>query len=123
MLFCLINVIQAQNENARKKHYNTKDNVALSGYDPITYFANKPVPGKEGISYTYKGITYRFINEKSQIIFKENPDKYEPQYGGCCAYALSKEKPVLMEADQETYKIINGKLYVFDDLELHSCNR
>ena len=112
-VFCLINTTQAQEEAARKKHYNTINNVALSGYDPITYFANKPVPGKESISYTYKGITYHFINDKSQSIFKSNPDKYEPAYGGWCAYALAKEKPVLMEADPETYKIVDEKLYVF----------
>lgn len=111
--FCLTIIVQAQDENARKKHYNTENNVALSGYDPITYFVNKPVPGKESISYTYKGITYHFINEKSLHLFKANPEKYEPAYGGWCAYALTKKKPVLMEADPETYKIIDGKLYVF----------
>jgi YHS domain-containing protein len=113
VLFCLTTIVKAQDENARKKHYNTEKNVALSGYDPITYFAKKPVPGKETINHTYKGITYYFINEKSQGLFKSNPEKYEPAYGGWCAYALAKEKPVLMEADPETYKIVDGKLYVF----------
>jgi len=103
----------AQTEAVRKKHYNTEDNVALSGYDPITYFANKPVPGKTSFTYTYKGIKYRFLNEKSRAIFKDNPEKYEPAYGGWCAYALAKKKPELMEADPETYKIVDGKLYVF----------
>ena len=112
--FCLTNLTQAQDsEAARVKHYNTENNVALSGYDPITYFAKKPVPGKESISHTYKGITYRFLNEKSLSLFKANPEKYEPQYGGWCAYALAKAKPVLMEADPETYKIVDGKLCVF----------
>jgi len=110
---CLINLVQAQDDDARKKHFNTIDNIALSGYDPITYFVNKPVPGKKTYSQTHKGITYYFINEKSKSVFISNPKKYEPAYGGWCAYALAKEKPVLMEADPETYKIINGKLYVF----------
>ena len=103
----------AQTEAVRVKHYNMSDNVALSGYDPITYFAKKPVPGKKSFTYTYKGITYHFINDKSRTIFKANPDKYEPAYGGWCAYALAKKKPEKMEADPETYKIVNGKLYVF----------
>tara|TARA_B110000091_G_C13599006_1_gene383861 strand:+ start:83 stop:547 length:465 start_codon:yes stop_codon:yes gene_type:complete len=110
---CLINLVQAQDDSARKKHFNTTENVALSGYDPITYFVNKPVSGKKEYSQTHKGITYYFINEKSKSVFTSNPEKYEPAYGGWCAYALAKEKPVLMEADPETYKIINGKLYVF----------
>ena len=111
--FCLISNVKAQNETTRKKHYNITDNVALSGYDPMTYFINKPLPGKESISYTYKGITYRFISNKTKNIFKKSPEKYEPAYGGWCAYAIAKKKPVLMEADPETYKIIDGKLYVF----------
>ena len=103
----------AQTEVVRKKHYNTSDNIALSGYDPMTYFAKKPFAGKKSIAYTYLGITYYFVSEKSRTIFKTNPSKYEPAYGGWCAYALAKKKPEKMEADPETYKIVNDKLYVF----------
>ena len=104
----------AQNtEAARKKHYNLDNNVALSGYDPVSYFANKPIEGNKEINYTYKGVTYYFLTEKSKAVFKANPEKFEPQYGGWCAYALGKKNPELMDADPETYKITNGKLYVF----------
>ncbi len=112
-IICLISNVFAQDEATRKKHYSLSDNVALSGYDPLTYFAKKPFPGKKSIAYTHLGITYYFINEKSRSIFKANPSKYEPAYGGWCAYALAKKKPEKMEADPETYKIVNGKLYVF----------
>ena len=112
-LICLISAAQAQDEAKRVKHYNITDNIALSGYDPVTYFANKPVPGKTTFTHTHKGITYQFINDKSKTLFKANPEKYEPAYGGWCAYALAKKKPEKMEADPETYKIIGGKLYVF----------
>ena len=118
LFFFIINLTlfsQAQqNENTRLKHYSIDDNhVALSGYDPLTYFANKPTPGNENIAYTYKGLTYYFVSEKSRGYFKANPEKYEPAYGGWCAYALAKKKPEKMEADPETFKIIDGKLYVF----------
>lgn len=103
----------AQDDATRKQHFNLEDNVALSGYDPVSYFVNNPVEGKKSISYTYKGITYYFLTEKSKNIFKANPEKYEPQYGGWCAYALGKENPDLMEADPHTYKITDGKLYMF----------
>lgn len=102
-----------ESEATRKKHYNLENNVALSGYDPVSYFVNKPFPGKKSIFYVYKGVTYYFLTEKSKGIFKANPEKYEPAYGGWCAYALAKEDPEKMEADPETYKITNGKLYVF----------
>ena len=114
-LLILITVISSaqDSEAARMKHYNLSDNVALSGYDPVSYFANKPIEGDKNINHTYKGVTYYFLTEKSKTLFKANPEKYEPQYGGWCAYALAKKDPDLMEADPETYKITNGKLYVF----------
>lgn len=102
-----------ESETVRKKHYNLDNKVALSGYDPVSYFANKPIEGDKNISYNYKGITYYFLTEKSKTIFKSNPEKYEPQYGGWCAYALGKKEPELMNTDPETYKITNGKLYMF----------
>lgn len=105
--------ITAQDDATRKKHYNLEDNVALNGYDPVSYFVNKPVEGKKELSYSHKGITYYFLTEKSREIFKANPEKYEPQYGGWCAYALSKDDPDLMETDPLTYKITDGKLFMF----------
>jgi len=103
----------AQDETARKKHFNLEDNVALSGYDPVSYFVNKPVEGKKEFSYKHEGITYYFLTEKSREIFKAKPKKYEPQYGGWCAYALAKKDPDLMDADPLTYKITDGKLFMF----------
>lgn len=113
LLFITSIAFAQDSEEARKKHYNLNDNVALSGYDPVSYFANKPIEGNKDINYTYKGVTYYFLTEKSKAAFKANPEKYEPQYGGWCAYALGKKDPDLMDADPETYKITNGKLYVF----------
>jgi YHS domain-containing protein len=113
VLIVLANPTVAQEETVRKKHYNLENNVGLSGYDPVSYFVNKPVPGEKSISFTYKGVIYYFLTEKSRAIFKSNPDKYEPQYGGWCAYALAKPDPEKMEADPLTFKITNGKLYVF----------
>ena len=45
-------------------------------------------------------------------MFLKNPSKYEPQYGGWCAYAMGSagEK---VEINPETFKIIDGKLYLF----------
>jgi YHS domain-containing protein len=114
-LFCIINSSQAQDETTRLKHYNLEKKVALGGYDPVTYFVNKPLKGKKQITHIYKGVIYQFISEKSKNIFIKAPEKYEPQYGGWCAYALAKEEPDLMEANPKSYKITGGKLYMFYD--------
>jgi YHS domain-containing protein len=96
----------------RTKQYNLKKNIAMEGYDPVSYFNSNPLEGKSSIIQVYKGITYQFANVGNQQKFKENPDQYEPAYGGWCAYAMG-ETGEKVKIDPETYKIINGKLYLF----------
>lgn len=112
-LFLLPFVWSQPNTSVRKQHFNTeKGKLALEGYDPVSYFNGGPKEGKASISYTYNGVGYHFSSTKNLELFKENPSKYEPMYGGWCAYAMGAtgEK---VEVDPETYKILNGKLYLF----------
>lgn len=111
LLFCL-SAGYGQSETVRLKHYNVKSQVALEGFDPVSYFDGKPVQGKSIFSYAYKGITYRFFDHSSLTKFKTNPEKYEPAYGGWCAYAMG-ENGEKVKVDPETYKIVDGKLYLF----------
>jgi YHS domain-containing protein len=96
----------------RLKHYNLEKGLAIEGYDPVSYFSGKPKEGSPKFSYTYEGVTYHFINDADLQTFKQNPAKYEPQYGGWCAYAMGStgEK---VDVDPDTYKIIDGKLFLF----------
>jgi YHS domain-containing protein len=102
---------QAQNET-RLKHFNLSKNWAAQGYDVVAYFSNKAIKGDKNISATYKGVYYAFANKANLDSFKNNPEKYEPQYGGWCAYAMgySGEK---VEIDPSTFKIVDNKLYLF----------
>jgi YHS domain-containing protein len=102
----------AQTEGLRVKHFNLKRNIALQGYDAVSYFDGKPAEGDEAVSYTYKGVTYFFTGHVNLNKFKNNPDKYEPAYGGWCAYAMG-ETGEKVKVDPETFKIIDGKLYLF----------
>jgi len=102
-----------QQEAVRKKNFNLSKGVALSGYDPVAYFTQShAVEGDSKISAEYQGVIYYFSSEANKNSFKSNPSKYEPQYGGWCAYAMgsSGEK---VEVDPGTFKIVNGKLYLF----------
>ena len=101
-----------QSDESRKKEFNVKRGVGLEGYDPVSYFDNRPEEGKESLRYAYRGITYQFISQANLDRFKSQPDKFEPAYGGWCAYAMGKtgEK---VKVDPETYKILNGKLFLF----------
>lgn len=106
------NVAFAQGDNVRQKNFNIKKNVALEGYDPVSYFDNKPEEGKDNLSFTFKGITYLFSNQNNLNKFKISPEKYEPAYGGWCAYAMG-ETGEKVKIDPETFKIVDNKLYVF----------
>lgn len=114
MLGLVTMTVVAQDASAlRKKEYNLEDNVAIMGYDPVAYFfLHKAVKGKKEFSYTYQGIVYRFSSGASLEEFKKNPSKYEPEYGGWCAYAMG-AKGEKVTIDPQTFKIINGKLYLF----------
>ena len=115
-IFCLFSIAQAQNEEVRNEHYNlTKQKIALNGYDPLSYFEKSPQEGKKEIAHTYKSVTYYFTSEKNKQSFIDSPEKYEPQYGGWCAYALSKDEPILMSTNPKSYHIKDGKLLMFFD--------
>ena len=97
----------------RKKHFNLDDGIAIKGYDPVAYFTqNKAVKVKKELAVSYKGILYYFSSVENKEAFKATPFKYEPEYGGWCAYAMGNtgEK---VSVDPETFKIANGKLYLF----------
>jgi len=104
----------AQNTiNERTKHFNLEKSLAIQGYDPVAYFTKKKaVKGSGKISTKYLGITYLFASENNKKTFEENPSKYEPQYGGWCAFAMG-DYGEKVEVDPETFKIIDGKLYLF----------
>jgi YHS domain-containing protein len=116
LLFCLLWLTpwlaQAQTPAQRQQHFFLTKGVALQGYDPVSYFQAAPAKGKANFGTTHQGIKYQFANAANLAAFQLDPAKYEPQYGGWCAYAMGKtgEK---VEVDPETFKLINGKLYLF----------
>lgn len=111
--FLLTQTVAAQNDELqRKKHVNVNKGLAIEGYDPVSYFDGNPIEGKRDIKILYKGITYAFASQANLNRFKSAPEKYEPAYGGWCAYAMGKSAEKV-KIDPETYKIIDGKLYLF----------
>jgi YHS domain-containing protein len=102
----------SQTDDLRRKHFNVKKNLALEGYDPVSYFDGKPEEGNEEIQAVNKGLMYLFLNEKNLEKFNASPEKYEPAYGGWCAYAMG-ETGEKVKVDPETFKILDGKLYLF----------
>jgi YHS domain-containing protein len=103
----------SQTDVFRVKEFNLDEGLAIRGYDPVSYFAqNKAVKGKKEFSFSYHGVSYHFASATDLVNFKATPAKYEPQYGGWCAYAMGHDGSKV-EIDPETFKITNGKLFLF----------
>ncbi len=97
----------------RTKEFNLEKGVAIQAYDPVTYFLqNKAIKGNKQFAALVNGVTCHFSSAANKDLFVEDYLRYEPQYGGWCAYAMgaTNEK---VELDPETFKIVNGKLYLF----------
>ena len=89
-----------------------KDNVAVSGYDVVGYFANTAIKGKHTFSVYHNNATYLFHNKDNKAAFKANPEKYIPQYGGWCAYAMGHSGDKV-SINPESFTIEDEKLYLF----------
>src|SRR5438105_4719456 len=88
ILLCVI-VTHAQDAALHTKQFNLDDGLAIEGYDPVAYFTlSKAVKGSKDVALFHQGITYHFSSAANKEEFKKNPSKYEPQYGGWCAYAM-----------------------------------
>ncbi len=100
-------------KDIRLKKFNLENKVAIKGYDPVAYFTeNKAVKGKKEFAVDADGIIYYCSSAENKAKLLKNYKAYEPQYGGWCAYAIgfAGEK---VEIDPETFKILDGKLYLF----------
>ncbi len=103
----------AQDENQRRKAFNLNDkNIALQGYDAVSYFMGSSQKGDKTIAYDHNGITYFFSNADNLDLFKKQPDKFEPVYGGWCAFAMG-DSGDKVKIDPKSFKIIDGQLYMF----------
>lgn len=103
----------AQVKTIKKLHLNIDNDIAIQGYDPVAYFKQaKAIKGQNQLSVLQEGVLYYFASESNKQAFIKNPLAYEPQYGGWCAYAMG-ETGDKVAINPTTFKIINGKLYLF----------
>ncbi|MEM9481995.1 MAG: YHS domain-containing (seleno)protein [Verrucomicrobiota bacterium] len=104
----------ADTATQRKAHYNLESSVAIGGYDPVAYFYGGAKKGSSKIKHAHDGVTYYFASDSNRKKFIESPDKYEPEYGGWCAYAMAVDGSKV-KINPQRYKIVGGKLYLFYD--------
>ena len=91
--------------------------VAIQGYDPVAFFTNnRPVKGNPQFQSDYRGAKYYFASAEHKAAFDKDPAKYEPQFGGYCAYGASQGHPAPIKI--EAWQIVNGRLLMQYDLSI-----
>ena len=95
------------------------DAAVVGGYDVVAYHtAGKPTKGSADFSATYQGATWHFASAENQALFKADPAKYAPAYGGWCSAGASKGKKVPTKAD--LWAIVDGQLYLNSSPKAHN---
>jgi YHS domain-containing protein len=90
---------------------NSSGGVALKGYDAVAYFTEgKAVQGQAQFTFTWNGSVWRFASAEHRDLFMAMPEKYAPQFGGYCAWAVS--QGYTADGDPEAWRMVDGKLYV-----------
>jgi YHS domain-containing protein len=85
--------------------------TGASGYDVVAYHLEaKALEGSKAFATKYKGAEWRFVSAAHRATFIANPDKYVPQYGGYCAWAVSQGSTA--PSDPKIWKIVDSKLYL-----------
>ncbi|MBW4623577.1 MAG: hypothetical protein KME17_29985 [Cyanosarcina radialis HA8281-LM2] len=91
--------------------YTNDRGIAIDGTDPVAYFQEqRPVAGNPKFSHTWKNATWYFANAANRDLFSANPERYAPQYGGYCAYAVANGYAASTVPD--AWSIVDGKLYL-----------
>ena len=94
--------------------YFTNDKgIVLNGYDVVSYHTEYNAnQGKPKYAHKHDGETFWFSSKANKELFKANPGKYIPAYGGYCAWAVA-EKNAKVPVNPETFKIVDGQLLFF----------
>ena len=84
---------------------------AIEGYDPVAYFKEgQPVEGDSAFQHEWMGATWYFANAENRDLFAAEPEKYAPQYGGYCAWAVS--QGYTAKIDPQAWTVVDDKLYL-----------
>ena len=96
---------------AQDRVNRSRNGVAVGGYDVVAYFTEgRAVLGVAAFEQDFGGARYQFANAANRQSFTTDPSRYLPQYGGFCAYAVSRGYTAAV--DPEAWAIVDGKLYL-----------
>ena len=108
-----------QPSHAEEPHFFAHGGVVINGYDPVAYFTEgRPVRGTRHHALLWKGGTWYFASAENQRLFEMNPFAYAPEYGGYCAYSVSRGHIAAPVPD--AWQIVDGKLYLYSSRQVRA---
>ena len=103
---------------SKSEIYKNWRGLAIEGYDPVAYHTKgEPMKGSGDYEFKWKSATWRFANKEHLELFKANPEKYAPRYGGYCAWAVSRGYTASVDPEN-AWTIVDGKLYLNYNVEV-----
>ncbi len=108
---CLSAPAAQSQQSEQVQIFYTAEGAAIDGYDTVSYFmGDSPVRGNPEIAVMWKGAVWYFASHENREAFEANPYAYAPQFGGYCAYAVSRGYTI--GTDPMVWKIVDDKLYL-----------
>lgn len=102
----------AEQPDRNEAKYNLDGDLGLKGYDPVAFFeefGGEALEGDENITAVYGNVEYRFASEDNRDAFLADPTRFEPTYGGWCAWAMA----------NDAYADINPVLFTQNGNRMH----
>ena len=110
-IVAIFSLTYVQKASAESLYYSSFFGTAVEGYDVVAYFTDgKPMEGSKDHKVKWKGVDWYFASDEHKKLFESDPEKYAPQYGGYCAWAVS--QGYTASTVPEAWRIVDGKLYL-----------
>lgn len=113
-----LTLLGAANAFADGTVFNQSQGAAIKGYDPVAYFTQSDaVKGAKEHSHMWSGVKWLFATAANRDAFAAEPEKFAPQYGGYCSYAMSRD--YVADITPTAWKVVDGKLYLNNSKAVH----
>lgn len=111
-LLCLVVMAAISGAAFAQEHpVYAPEGIAIEGYDPVAYFTEgRPVEGSAEFSYEWRGAEWRFASREHLDLFMSDPERYAPEYGGYCAWAVGRGD--IAPIDPRQWVIQDGRLFL-----------
>lgn len=116
----LLSLVLPAFAEAKEEIYTNWRGLAIKGYDPVAFFSDgAPVEGSKEYELTWKEAKWRFASAEHLDLFEADPERYAPQYGGYCAWAVAQGTTASVDP-KNAWDIVGGKLYLNYSKEIQS---